>query len=67
MARHYLCDCYRHAEIECQMVRMQLAAERLVTASRLEIELVAAALLRRGSLSGDEIVELLDDRLLPRW
>jgi hypothetical protein len=39
------------------MMRMKYAAERLVAASRREIEIVAAALMRHPSLTGDEIAE----------
>jgi hypothetical protein len=50
------------------MIRMHYGAERLVAASRRQIEIIAAALLRRGSLTGDEIAELLDhERILPQW
>jgi hypothetical protein len=43
--------------------RLRLAAPRLVTASRCEIATVAAALLRHGTLSGDQIIALANDRL----
>jgi hypothetical protein len=39
--------------------RFRLAARRLVALSRREIESVADALMQRGTLSGNEIVELL--------
>jgi hypothetical protein len=44
---------------------LRLAARRLVTASRREIATVAAALLREpdGLLSGEQIIELANDRL----
>jgi hypothetical protein len=57
-ARRYLRDDYPDAEIEYQMLRMRLAAERLVASSRRQIEIITNALLRYGSLTGDEIVEL---------
>jgi hypothetical protein len=34
---------------------------------RAKIEIIATALLRLGSLTGDELIELLDERVLPRW
>jgi hypothetical protein len=39
--------------------RLRLAARRLVTASRRQIEIVADALLRHGTLSGEAITDLL--------
>jgi hypothetical protein len=42
------------------MNRMRLGAERLVAASRRQIATVAAALLQSGTLSGDEIIALLN-------
>ena len=42
--------------------RFRLAARRLVASSRREIATVAAALLRHGTLSGDQIIELTHDR-----
>jgi hypothetical protein len=47
------------------------AAERLVSSSRRQIEIVAAALLRHGTLTGDEVIELLhvrnDHSLQSHW
>jgi ATP-dependent Zn protease len=59
MARDYLRSYYRDAEIACQMLRMQRAAERLVSSSRREIEPIAAALMQRGTLTGAEVIDLL--------
>ena len=42
------------------MVRMSQAAERLVTAEQTKIATVAAALLRCGTLTDNQIAELLD-------
>jgi hypothetical protein len=42
-----------------EMTRLRLAARRLVAASRCQIETMADALLRHGTLSGDQILELL--------
>ena len=39
---------------------MRYGAERLVRSSRRHIEIVPAALLRYGNLSGDEIVGVLE-------
>ena len=60
MARRYLCGCFANNQIELQMLRMSQAAERLVTSSRREIEIIAAALMRQGTLSGDAVIELLN-------
>jgi hypothetical protein len=47
---------------------MRYAAERLVTVEQAKIEIVADALLRYGSLNGDEVSELIDhDCLCPQW
>jgi hypothetical protein len=55
-------------EIIGEITRLRAAARRLVIACRHQIEIVAAALLRHGSLTGDEIAELLDrERVLPQW
>jgi hypothetical protein len=62
MARRYLRDCFADDQIELQMMRMSQAAERLVVSERAKIATVAAALLRHGTLSGDQIIELLHDR-----
>ena len=43
MARDYLRERYADARLEQQYIRMQLAAERLVSASRNQIEIVAVA------------------------
>ena len=53
------------ARLERQFVRMQLAAQRLVMASRHQIEIVAAALLRHGTLTGDEIIAQLNGATEP--
>jgi ATP-dependent Zn protease len=55
MARGYLRERYNEAQLVLQFERMQLAAERLVTSSRREITSVATALLRRGTLTADEV------------
>jgi hypothetical protein len=44
---------------------MQLAAERLVTASRRQIETVADALLQHGSPTGEEIIAQLNGATEP--
>jgi hypothetical protein len=63
MARGYLHGYYRDAEVELQMVRMSQAAERLVISERTKIETVAAALLRHGTLTGDQIIELTETKV----
>jgi hypothetical protein len=40
-------------------LRLRLAERRLVTSQRAEIEIVAAALLKSGTLTEDQIIELL--------
>jgi hypothetical protein len=60
LAHDYLRDFYAAAEIGYQLTRMRLGAERLVTSSHRQIMLVADALMRHGSLSGEHIVELLN-------
>jgi hypothetical protein len=65
MARDYLRERYANARLEQQFVRMQLAAERLVPASRNQIEIVAAVLLKRTSLTGDEIIAQLNGATEP--
>jgi hypothetical protein len=42
MARRYLAACFPDAEISYQMLRMRYAAERLVSASRREIGIIAS-------------------------
>ena len=59
MARRYLRDCFPDSEIGYQLIRMRLAAERLVMSERAKISTVATALLRRRSMSGAEVIELL--------
>ena len=54
-------DCFLGVD-QKEVGRLRLAARRLVTASRREIATVAAALLRHGTLSGDQIIELTHDR-----
>jgi ATP-dependent Zn protease len=67
MARRYLKSFYDVDEIRPQMNRMRDIAERLVTVERAKIEIVADALLRYGSLNGDEVSELIDhDCLCPQ-
>jgi hypothetical protein len=41
---------------------LRLAARRLVISQQTEIAIIAAALLRHGTLSGDQIIELANDR-----
>ena len=65
MARDYLKRRYAEARMPLEFERMRNAAELLVSSSRSQIETVAAALLRHGSLSGDQIVELLDGLSMP--
>jgi hypothetical protein len=60
MARDYLRGRYTEARLALQLEHMQPAAERLVKASRRQIEIVADALLRNGTLTGDQILELLN-------
>jgi hypothetical protein len=45
-------------EFIAEVARLRAAAHRLVTAERAKIEIVAAALLRHGTLSGEEVVGL---------
>jgi hypothetical protein len=59
MARRYLRYCFADSEIEYQMIRMRFAAERLVASERTRISTIATALLRYGTLTADEISELL--------
>ena len=61
MVRDYL---QPRSELEFvgEIARLRLAAQRLVVAQRAKIEIIAAALLRHGTLSGDQIIELLHDR-----
>ena len=40
--------------------RLRLAARLLITASRRQIQIIADALLQRGTLSGNEITALLN-------
>jgi hypothetical protein len=65
MAHGYLRECYVDGQIEQQFVRMQLAAERLVSSSRRQIEIFADALLRHGTLTGDEIIQQLNGATEP--
>jgi hypothetical protein len=60
MARRYLRDCFADGQIEQQLVRMRLAVERLVSSSRRQIEIIVDALLRHGTLTGDEIIAQLN-------
>ena len=59
MARDYLRERYTEAQLALQLERMQLAAERLVASERARIEIVADALMRHGTLSGNQITKLL--------
>jgi hypothetical protein len=61
MARGYLMEHYDALRIGAALARHRDAAEKLVRTpwARHRIELIASALLRRGSLSGDEIGELV--------
>jgi hypothetical protein len=52
MARNYLCRRYTEA-------RIRLAAGRLVRNQRQQIEVASRALMRRGTLNGDEISAVL--------
>jgi hypothetical protein len=45
-----------------EVARLRLAARRLVISQQTEIAIIAAALLRHGTLSGDQIIELANDR-----
>lgn len=49
-------------EFIAEVARLRAAARRLVVSERAKIEVVAAALLRHGTLSGDEVIELLHVR-----
>lgn len=60
MARRYLRACFPDTEIERQMYCMQLAAERLVRSSRRQIVVIADAVMRHGTLTGDEIIAQLN-------
>ena len=60
-ARNYLHAVYPDGQIEFQLRRMRTAAERLVASERARIEVVADALLQRGSLTGAAVIELLND------
>jgi hypothetical protein len=57
MAREYLAPHFDALRIEAEIVRYRAAADRLVRAdwAQHRIQLVAAALVKRGSLSGDDI------------
>ena len=65
MARRYLATCFADIEIEHQMLRMRYAAERLVASEQTRISIIASALLKRGSLTTDEVAELLDRERAP--
>ena len=54
-------------QVEVQFRRLQLAARRLVTSSRHQIERVAHALLQRGTLSSDEVIEVFGSSSAPSW
>jgi hypothetical protein len=60
MARDYLATCFPAAQIRYQMTRMRYGAERLVASTRREITTIATALLKHGSMTGDEIIALLN-------
>ena len=60
MARGYLRERYTEAQLALQLERMRLAAERLVASERARIETAAAALLKSGTLTGEEITVLLN-------
>ena len=62
MARRYPEEHYSEAQLGLQLARMRTAAERLVSSEQTRIEIIAAALLRHGTLSGDQIIELTHDR-----
>jgi hypothetical protein len=57
MARHYLARRYDPLQIGTEIARLGDAAQRLVRTpfARRHIPLIAEALLRRGTLAGDEI------------
>jgi hypothetical protein len=65
MARDYLRKFYPRIQLDYRMLRMQLAAERLVASERAKIEFIAAALLKSGTLTGAAVIELLEhDRIV---
>jgi hypothetical protein len=61
MVRRYL---QPRSELEfiAEVARLRAAARRLVVSEQTNIEIIAAALMRRGTLSGDEVAELLQAR-----
>jgi hypothetical protein len=63
MVRGYLRERYTEAQLALQLECMPLAARRLVASQRAKIETVAAALLKSGTLTGDEIIALLNGKL----
>ena len=66
MVRRYL-QPRSELEFVAEVARLRAAARRLVAAERAKITVIAAALMQRGSLSGDEVVGLLHDRIRPQW
>lgn len=63
MAREYLANAGLHLlQIEAEIVRARLAADRLVRSEQQRIRVIADALMQRGSLSGADILCLLERR-----
>jgi hypothetical protein len=59
VAREYLSEYYSEAELDRLLAHTRRLAHRLVRDTRQEIEIVAHALLRHGTLDSDQIAELL--------
>jgi hypothetical protein len=69
MARRYLARRFEPLRIEAEIARLRDAAERLVRTpwAQHRIELIAAALVQHGTLTGEEISALGDpERKLPQ-
>jgi hypothetical protein len=59
MAREYLFDAgFNVFTVHREILRLRAAADRLVRTEKKRICLIAAALLARGCLTGDEVAEL---------
>ncbi len=58
MARGYLARHYQPLQVEAEIVRFRAAADRLVVSEQRRITTIANALLKFGTLSGEEIFEI---------